>query len=34
MQVGKWLEGVDIKRKRLKLSKVKSQNVLVILYLR
>ena len=29
MQVGKWLEGVDIKRKRLKLSKVK-----VILYLR
>ena len=29
MQVGEWLEGVDIKCKRLKLSKVK-----VILYLR
>ena len=30
MQVGERLEGVDIKHKRLKLSKVKSQNVLVI----
>ena len=35
MQVGKWLEGVDIKCKRLKLSKVKVKyNVLIILYLR
>ena len=34
MQVGERLEGVDIKCKRLKLSKVKSQNILVILYLR
>ena len=34
MQVGKRLEGVDIKHKRLELSKIKSQNVLVILYLR
>ena len=35
MQVGEWLEGVDIKHKRLKLSKVKvKSNVLIILYLR
>ena len=35
MQVGERLEGVDIKRKRLKLSEVKVKyNILTILYLR
>ena len=29
MQVGEWLEGVDIKRKRLKLSKVKVKTYLL-----
>ena len=35
MQLGERLEGVDIKCKRLKLSKVKvKKNVLIILYLK
>ena len=33
MQVGEWLEGVDIKRKKLNLAKLKSNKMYLLFYI-